>query len=77
MPSSHSDPRTPDSAYANDLIRLGFIHHTRYGAMLRNTMAINRVRVEDYDAACVTGRGEPLLTFRDDADLHALIASFL
>lgn len=27
----HSDPRTPDGAYANNLISLGFVHHATFG----------------------------------------------
>lgn len=72
----HSDPRTPDGAYADDLISLGFIHHARFGALLKNTLPISAISVDDYDAVWVAGGGGPLLTFKDDTALHDLIASF-
>lgn len=34
MFDTHSDPRTPDGAYVDDLISLGFVHHAKFGAML-------------------------------------------
>lgn len=71
MLDTHSDPRTPGGAYADDLISLGFVHHARFGAMLRNTLPIHAVDVESYDAIWVAGGGGPLLTFRDDTALHA------
>lgn len=76
MFDTHSDPRTPGGPYADDLISLGFAHHARFGAMLRETRPISAVTVEDYDAVWVAGGGGPLLTFRDDVALHALIAAF-
>ncbi len=73
---THSDPRTPGGAYVDDLITLGFIHHERFGAQLKNTLPIAAVNVDDYDAVWVAGGGGPLLTFKDDTALHALIAAF-
>jgi putative intracellular protease/amidase len=76
MFDTHSDPRTPHGAYADDLISLGFVHHLEFGPKLKNTMPISAVSVDDYDAVWVAGGGGPLLTFKDDTALHALIASF-
>lgn len=76
MFDTHSDPRTPGGAYADDLIGLGFVHHAKFGALLKNTLPISAINVDDYDAVWVAGGGGPLLTFRDDTALHALIASF-
>jgi len=76
MFDTHSDPRTPGGAYADDLISLGFIHHAKFGPMLKNTLAISAVSVDDYDAVWVAGGGGPLLTFKDDKALHQLIADF-
>ncbi|HBK4608566.1 type 1 glutamine amidotransferase domain-containing protein [Serratia nematodiphila] len=72
----HSDPRTPNGAYANDLISLGFVHHTTFGEMLKNTLPISAVNIADYDAVWVAGGGAPLLTFKEDKVLHKLIADF-
>lgn len=76
MVDTHSDPRTPDGAYADDLISLGFVHHAKFGPMLEHTLPIGALRVDDYDAVWVAGGGGPLLTFKDDAALHKLIADF-
>lgn len=76
MIDTHSDPRTPDGAYADDLITLGFVHHAKFGALLKDTLPISAVDVDDYDAVWVAGGGAPLLTFKDDTALQALIASF-
>lgn len=76
MIDTHSDPRTPDGPYADDLVTLGFIHHAKFGALLKNTLPISAVNVDDYDAVWVAGGGGPLLTFKDDEALHALMAAF-
>lgn len=76
MFDTHSDPRTQNGAYADDLISLGFAHHARFGAMLKETPPISAISVDDYDAVWVAGGGAPLLTFRNDTALHALIAAF-
>lgn len=76
MIDTHSDPRTPNGAYADDLITLGFVHHVKFGSMLKQTLPISAVSVDDYDAVWVAGGGGPLLTFKDDPALHKLIADF-
>jgi putative intracellular protease/amidase len=76
MFDTHSDPRTPGGAYADDLISLGFVHHAKFGALLKNTLPISAVAIDDYDAVWVAGGGGPLLTFKDDHALHRLIAAF-
>jgi putative intracellular protease/amidase len=72
----HSDPRTPNGPYADDLISLGFVHHAKFGAMLQDSLPITSATVDDYDAVWVAGGGAPLLTFKDDVNLHKLIADF-
>ena len=76
MFDTHSDPRTPGGAYADDIISLGFVNHAKFGPMLKDTLPIGAVNVADYDAVWVAGGGGPLLTFKDNTALHALIASF-
>lgn len=76
MFDTDSDPRTPGGAYADDLIGLGFVHHAKFGALLKNTLPISAVSVDDYDAVWVAGVGGPPLTFRDKTALHALITAF-
>jgi putative intracellular protease/amidase len=62
--------------YPNDLVTIGFNHHNIFGKLLADTKSIAEVRVGDYDAVCVAGGGGPLVTFKDDTDLHKLIADF-
>jgi putative intracellular protease/amidase len=76
MFDTHSDPRTPNGAYADDLISLGFAHHAKFGALLKDTLPLSLVKLDDYDAVWVAGGGGPLLTFKDDVALHQLIAAF-
>ncbi len=64
MFDTHSDPRTPNGVYSDDLISLGFVHHARFGAMLKQTLPISAVSVDDYDAIWVAGGGGPLITFK-------------
>lgn len=71
-----SDPENPATAYPNDLITIGFSHHSTFGALMADTMSINDVDVTAYDAVCVAGGGGPLVTFKDDEQLHRLIADF-
>lgn len=72
----HSNPENPNGAYPNDLISIGFVHHTTFGKWMENTLPIADINVADYDAICVAGGGAPLITFKDDVKLHQLIADF-
>ncbi|RZF56871.1 type 1 glutamine amidotransferase domain-containing protein [Acinetobacter halotolerans] len=72
----HSDPENSHSGYPNDLISIGFRHHKIYGELLKNTKSIKDTNVADYDAVVVAGGGAPLVTFKDDTDLHQFIADF-
>lgn len=76
MVDAHSDPRTPEGDYRDDLITLGFLNHDTFGQLLNDTQSTADVDVDDYDAVWVAGGGGPLLTFKDDVKLHALIARF-
>lgn len=76
MYDTHSDPRTPGGEYADDLISLGFAQHERFGALLDDTLSLDSVSVADYDGVWVAGGGGPLITFKDNAALHQLIAEF-
>jgi len=72
----HSNPENPQGAYPNDLISIGFVHHTIFGKWMENTIPIVAINVADYDAICVAGGGAPLITFKDNVKLHQLIADF-
>ncbi len=71
-----SDPSMEGSLYPNDLVSLGFSNHKEFGKLLEQTPSIQDIQVKDYDAVCVAGGGAPLVTFKDDAALHQIIADF-
>lgn len=71
-----SDPENPGTFYPNDLVTIGFSHHKEFGRLMENTLAIAEVDIDNYDAVCVAGGGGPLITFKDDTELHAFIAEF-
>lgn len=71
-----SDPENEATQYPDDLVTLGFKHHPVYGKLMEDTLPIAEVDPADFDAVCVAGGGGPLITFKDDEALHALIASF-
>lgn len=71
-----SDPENEQTQAPDDLVTIGFKHHKKYGQLLENTPSIQNIRVDDYDAVYVAGGGAPLITFKDDDDLHQLIAQF-
>lgn len=71
-----SDPEHEATQYPNDLVTIGFKHHPLYKKLMAQTLPIADVDPADYDAVCVAGGGGPLITFKDDEALHALIAAF-
>jgi putative intracellular protease/amidase len=71
-----SDPENQYTIYPNDLVTIGFRHHKEFGKLMENTIAIADVDISEYDAVCVAGGGGPLVTFKDDTNLHRFIADF-
>ncbi|MEL6184602.1 MAG: type 1 glutamine amidotransferase domain-containing protein [Myxococcota bacterium] len=71
-----SDPENEATQYGLDLITIGFKHHATLGELMANTAPISEVDPSDYDAVCVAGGGGPLVTFKEDTQLHELIARF-
>lgn len=71
-----SDPENEQTIYPDDLVTIGFSNHKIYGTLLENTKSIAEVNASDYDAVCVAGGGGPLVTFKNDINLHQLIADF-
>lgn len=71
-----SDPENEMTQCPNDLITLGFKHHSTFGKLLDETLSIAEVDIGQYDAVCVAGGGGPLITFKDNVELHKLIADF-
>lgn len=73
---SWSDPEDPMTQAPNDLITIGFKHHEVFSGLPADTKAIKNVDPRQYDAVCVVGGGAPMITFKDNEPLHALVADF-
>lgn len=71
-----SDPANEGTIYPNDLVTLGFSNHKEFGKLMENTKSISEFNMTDYDAVCVAGGGGPLVTFKEDTNLHKFIADF-
>ncbi len=71
-----SDPANDGTIYPNDLVTLGFSNHKELSKLSENMPSIRDINVADYDAVCVAGGGGPLVTFKDDTNLHKFITDF-
>jgi len=71
-----SDPRHPSKLSAHDLISLGFLSTPDLVALLSRTPTVATLDESDYDALIICGGTAPMFSFRDDADLHAIIRRF-
>src|SRR5579872_5989087 len=71
---SWSDPRDESRYSAHDLISLGFICSNEHSKLIQNTLAIDKLRVDDYDALLFVGGQAPMYTFYDDPRVHELVA---
>ncbi len=72
----YSDPEDPSGYSAHDILSLGFKKSPRHAALLQDTPSIAGVEVAGYDAIFVAGGQSPMVTFRGDAALQALVAGF-
>lgn len=73
---SFSDPRDASGYSAHDLISMGFIHTPHLWALVENTLSLDTVTVNDYDAIVVAGGQGPMFTFPQATQLHQLLAAF-
>jgi putative intracellular protease/amidase len=71
---SWSDPRDESKYSAHDLISLGFICSNEHSKLIENTLAIDKLTVDDYDALLFVGGQAPMYTFYDDPRVHELVA---
>ncbi|WP_406233420.1 type 1 glutamine amidotransferase domain-containing protein [Nocardia sp. NBC_01009] len=70
-----SDPRD-DSAYSDeDLISLGFLSSPKHAALVENSLALDAVNPDDYDAVFLVGGQAPMYTFIDEPRIHDLVSS--
>ncbi len=73
---SFSDPEDASGYSAHDLISLGFKHSPAHVARLEDTVKLNDVDPDDFDAVFLVGGQSPMVTFRNNADVEAAVAAF-
>jgi putative intracellular protease/amidase len=72
----YSDPEDASGYSAHDILSLGFKKSPAHAALLADTKSIDGVDPRDYDAIFVTGGQSPMVTFRGNEALQALVARF-
>jgi putative intracellular protease/amidase len=72
----YSDPEDASGYSADDILSLGFKKSPKHAALLADTKSIADVNPAHYDAIFVTGGQSPMVTYRGNAKLQQLIASF-
>ena len=73
---SWSDPRDESGYSAEDLISLGFIHSPAHMALVENSLALDDVDLDAYDAIFLCGGQAPMYTFYQNKGLADKIAGF-
>ena len=76
LADSYSDPEDGSGYSAHDLLSLGFKRSPSHAALLRGTPSIDGVDVDAYDGIFVVGGQAPMVSFREDRRLAALVARF-
>ena len=72
----YSDPEDASGYSAHDLLSLGFKKSPTHAALLQNTQSIDAVDPKAYDAVFFVGGQSPMITFRGNRKLQALVAGF-
>lgn len=73
---AYSDPEDASAYSADDIVSLGFKRSPQHLALVQDTRSLADVDVADYDAVFVVGGQSPMITFRGNTGLQALIARF-
>lgn len=76
MMDSYSDPTDASGYAAHDVISLGYMQQATFQEMLANTLAIQEVKAQEYDAIFLVGGQGPVYTFKDNPELEQLFAHF-
>lgn len=71
-----SDPEDESGYSAHDILSLGFKKSSRHRALVEDTKSIDDVSPSHYDAVFLAGGQSPMFTFRGNAKLQRLVASF-
>lgn len=72
----YSNPMDASGYSAHDVISLGYMQMDWFNKMLENTMKLDEVNAENYDAIFLVGGQAPMYTFRGNHDLEKLFANF-
>jgi len=72
----YSDPRHESRYSEHDLVSLAFINSPEYSELLRSTVSISSVDVQNFDAIIVVGGQATMYTFRQNETLKDLILAF-
>jgi putative intracellular protease/amidase len=72
----YSDPEDASGYSAHDILSLGFKKSPAHAGLLTDTRSIADVTPAGYDALFVTGGQSPMITFRGNAAVQRLVASF-
>jgi putative intracellular protease/amidase len=76
MMDSFSNPTDASGYSAHDVISLGYMQQSWFNDMLANTKRLSDVNPNDYAAIFLVGGQGPMYTFKGNADLEELFASF-
>ena len=72
----YSDPEDASGYSAHDILSLGFKKSPTHAALLQNTRSTDDVDPNGYDAVFFAGGQSPMVTFRGNPKLQALVARF-
>lgn len=72
----YSNPLDQSGYSAHDVITLGYMQKDWFEELLKNTIKISEVKMEDYDAVFLVGGQGPMYTFRGNHQLESLFAAF-
>lgn len=72
----YSNPNDPSGYSAHDIITLGYLQKPEFSQMLEQTKKMTEVNPADYRAIFLVGGQAPMYTFKGNAALQKLFASF-
>ena len=75
-PDGFSDPEDESGYSSHDLISLGFKHSPTHAALIGDTAKLSEVDFDDFDALFLVGGQSPMVTFRDNREVEAVVARF-
>mgnify|MGYP000123481156 CR=1 FL=1 len=71
-----SDPRHESGYSAHDFVSLGFLTSPRHAPLLDDTLPIAEVDPERFAAIVIAGGQAPMISYRDNTRLQALVRAF-